>query len=111
MEIIIDNIAIWKADFHKGYTVRTIPMNTTYKDKNGLYNKNDKPMYRYAKNYKAGKTEFVLFVRTYEKDMAKVEKQLDKVAKKITEEKAKAVVALATIDNFQYLDEFLKGEE
>lgn len=109
MEIIIDNIAIWKADFHKGYTVRTIPTNSPYKTKDGEAKISDKLMYRYAKNYKVGKTEFVLFVRTFNSKMDKVEKELDAVAKKVTEKKAKEVIAMATMTNFEYLNEYLKG--
>lgn len=110
MEIILDRIAIWRADFHKGYTVRTIPTNTRYQDK-GIYLKSEKIMYRYAKNYKVGKTEFCLFVRTYRDDKKGVEAELDKVAKTVTEDYAKKIAVLSTIENFEYLNEFLKGDK
>lgn len=110
MEIIIDNIAIWRADFHEGYTVREIPPNTQYQDKDGLMKFSDKKMYRYAKNYKVGKTAFVLFVRTYEKNKAKVEKRLDEVAKTVDEKEA-LKMSVAMPSNFDYLNIFLKGEK
>lgn len=110
MEIILDRIAIWRADFHKGYTVRTIPTNTRYQDK-GIYLKSEKTMYRYAKNYKVGKTEFCLFVRTYRDDKKGVEAELDKAAKTVTEDYAKKIAVLSTIENFEYLNEFLKGDK
>lgn len=110
MEIILDRIAIWKADFHKGYTVRTIPTNTRYQNK-GVFLLSDKLMYRYAKNYKVGKTEFCLFVRTFRDDKKGVESELDKVAKTIDEAYAKKIATLSTIENFEYLNEFLKGDK
>lgn len=110
MEIILDRIAIWKANFHKGYTVRTIPTNTRYLNK-GVFALSDKIMYRYAKNYKVGKTEFCLFVRTFRDDKNKVEAELDKVAKTIDEIYAKKIALLSTVENFEYLNEFLKGVE
>lgn len=67
-------------------------------------------MYRYAKNYKVGKTSFVLFVRTYEKDMAKVEKQLDKAAKSVDEKEARKM-SMALPSQFDYLNIYLKGEK
>lgn len=110
MEIILDRIAIWKADFHKGYTVRNIPLNTRYQ-KDGVYVLSDKPMFRYAKNYKVGKTEFCLFVRTFRDDKNKIEVELDKVAKTIEEAYAKKVISLATVTDFEYLNEYLKGDK
>ena len=110
MEIILDRIAIWKADFHKGYTVRTIPTHTRYQE-NGVFSYSDKLMYRYAKNYKVGKTEFCLFVRTFRDDKNGVETELDKVAKTIKEDYAKKIAMLSTVENFEYLNEFLKGDK
>lgn len=110
MEIIIDNIAIWRADFHEGYTVRQIPPNIAYQDKDGSMKRSDKIMYRYAKNYKVGDTDFVLFVRTYDKSKTRVEKKLDEVAKTIDEKKALRFKG-ALPSNFGYLDIYLKGEK
>lgn len=110
MEIIIDNIAIWRADFHQGYTVREIPPNIEYRDRSGDLKHSDKTMYRYAKNYKVGDTDFVLFVRTYEENKKKVEKQLDEVAETI-DEKLALKMSGTLPSGFEYLDVYLKGEE
>lgn len=109
MEIIIDKIGIWRADFHEGYTVREIPSYTPYQDKDGLMKRSDKTMYRYAKNYKVGDTPFVLFVRTYENNKKKVEKKLDEVAKTVDEQTA-IRMSFAMPSGFEYLDVFLEGE-
>lgn len=110
MEIIIDKIAIWKANLSGKFTVREMPIGTRYLDETaGLYVMSDKILYRYAKNYKKGKTEFCLFVRTYRDDKVKIETELDAVAKTITEEYAKKINNLATVKDFEYLNEKLKG--
>lgn len=109
MEIIINKIAIWKANFHKGYTVRKMPIGTRYQNESGIYCVADKPMYRYAKNYKVKKTEFVLFARSFREDKNGVETELDKVAKTITEEYAKKAI-LASAENFEYTNNSLKGD-
>lgn len=72
--------------------------------------RSDKIMYRYAKNYRVGDTDFVLFVRTYDKSKARVEKKLDEVAKTIDEKKALKFKG-ALPSNFDYLDIYLKGEK
>lgn len=110
MEIIIDKIAIWKANLSNKFTVREMPLGTRYLDETtGIYIMSDKPMYRYAKNYKKGKTTFCLFVRTYRDDKVAIETELDKIAKTITEDYAKKINNLATVQNFEYLSEKLKG--
>lgn len=68
-------------------------------------------MYRYAKTYTVGKTDFVLFVRTFNDDMVAIEKELDKVAKTITEDYARKQVLGAMPDQFEYLNQYVKGEE
>ena len=110
MEIIINKIAMWKATFHKGYTVRIVPAGTRYQNQANIFCVSDKKMYRYAKNYMVGKTEYCLFVRSFEDDKDGIEKQLDKVAKTITETQAKKAI-MASADNFEYLDKYLKGDK
>ena len=108
MEIIIDKIGIWKADFHKGYTTRIVPSGVRYSDKTGIVKMSNEKMYRYAKNYKINRTEFVLFVRTFNDNKNEVETQLDSVAKKVTEQYAREICARATVEEFDYLNEFIK---
>ena len=107
MEIIIDKIAIWRGDLHPGYSVKEVPIGMRVADKTGILRVTEKPMWRYAKNYKVGKTKFVLFVRTYNNDMTEVFGQLDKVAKGITERYAKEINALPSFEDFRYLNEYI----
>lgn len=110
MEIIIDKIAIWRENLNDKFSVRKIPANTRYRDDvTGIYLISDKPMFRYAKNYKKGKTKFCLFVRTFREDASAIEVELDKIAKTIDEEYAKKINAISSIENFEYLNERLKG--
>lgn len=111
MEIIIDKIGIWKADYHKGFTIKEVPSGMRYFDKTCICKLSNNKMYRYAKNYKVGKTEYVLFVRTFNNNTAEVEKQLDKVAKTITESYAREVCLKATLEEFDYLNEYVKEGE
>lgn len=110
MEIIIDKIAIWKSTFHKEtYTVREMPLGIKYRNELGIASVSDKPIYRYAKNYKVGKTNYLLFVRTFSNDKDAVEQRLDEVAKTIKEAEAKKAI-MASEDDFIYLDKTLKGK-
>lgn len=112
MEIIIDNIAIWRAKINDAFTVRTSAIGTRYKDKNGADKVAVKPIYRYAKTYAVedGKSELKisLFVRTFDTDAKKAEKQLDKVAKTITPAKARKAITNPNWADFEYLNIYLE---
>lgn len=110
MEIIINNIAIWSATLHQGFSVKQHPMGTIYLTKEGLAKRANRTMYRYAKTYTVGKTDFVLFVRTFNDDMVAIEKELDKVAKTITEDYARKQTFLSP-EQFEYLNQYVKGDE
>lgn len=109
MDIIIDRIAIWQAKPTEGFTIREVPIGTRYRDHNNVYVISDKLMFRYAKNYKVGKTNFCLFARTFRDDESAIESELDKVAKTIDEAYAKKVEAEATLSKFEYTNSYLKG--
>lgn len=111
MDIIIDRIAIWQAKPTKGFTIREVPAGTRYRDHNNVYCVSDKVMYRYAKNYKVGKTDFCLFARTFRDDATAIETELDKFAKTIDEAYAKKVVAESTLSKFEYTNTYLKGDK
>lgn len=111
MDIVIDKIAIWTANFQNGFTVRKNPLGLKYKTEEGLLCVSDKTIYRYAKDYKAGKTRYTLFVRTFDDNGVKVEKELDKIAKTLKEDFVKEKIANASVYNFEYLDIKLKGDE
>lgn len=108
MDIIIDNIALWRAKINDAFTVRQSAIGTRYKDKNGASQIAVKPIYRYAKTYaiKDGKSELKvsLFVRTFDTDAEKVEKRLDEVAKTIKPAQARKVITNQIYTAFEYLN-------
>ena len=112
MEIIIDNIALWRAKINDAFTVRTSPIGTRYKDQNGANQVAVKPVYRYAKTYtvKDGKSDLKvsLFVRTLCTDAKAVEKRLDEVAKTIKPAQARKVITNPVYTAFEYLNKYLE---
>ena len=104
MDIVIDKIAIWTANFQNGFTVRKNPLGLQYKTDEGVVCASDKPLYRYAKDFKAGKTRYTLFVRTFDDNGSNVEKALDKIAKGLKEDFVREKIANASVYNFEYLD-------
>lgn len=111
MEIIIDKIAIWTADYFKsGFQTRQMPIGMSYTTKTGIKSRSDKNIYRYAKDYTVGKTKFILFVRSF-RNTNEIEKELDKVAKSLKEDFVKEKIAGASAINFNYLEEYIKGEK
>lgn len=112
--IKIDNIALWKpaAGLRVGdINVATNPAGRSYLEKGAnVYKISDKPMYRYAKNYKVGKTNFSLFVRSFRND-EKISSELDAAAKTIKEDDAKKILAEPDFLKFVYLDIYLKEDK
>ena len=108
MDIILDNIALWRAKINDDFTVRQSAIGTRYKDKNGANQIAVKPIYRYAKTYKVkdGKSELKvsLFVRTFDTDAKKVEKRLDEVAKTIKPAQARKAITNPNWADFEYLN-------
>lgn len=112
MEIIIDNIALWRGKINDNFTIRTSAIGTRYTDKNGGHQVAVKPIYRYAKSYniKDGDSELKvsLFVRTFDTDAKKVEKRLDEVAKTIKPTQARKVITNPVYTAFEYLNKSLE---
>lgn len=112
MEIIIDNIALWRGKINDSFTVRTSAIGTRYQDKNGGHQVAVKPIYRYAKTYtvKDGKEELKvsLFVRTFSTDAKQAEKRLDEVAKTIKPAQARKVITNPVYTAFEYLNIYLE---
>lgn len=111
MEIIIDNIALWRAKINDAFTVRTSAIGTPYKDKNGARQIATKPIYRYAKTFtlKDGKEElkFSLFVRSLCTDSEKVEERLDEVAKTVKAKQVREAIVNPVYSAFEYLNIYL----
>lgn len=112
MDLIIDNIALWRAKINDAFTVRISNIGTVYKDKNGVRGIASKPIYRYAKTYeiKDGKEslKISLFVRTFCTDSMKVQERLDEVSKKITPKMAREVILNPSYSAFEYLNIYLE---
>lgn len=107
MDIILNQIAIWKPCESDNLNKRSVPIGSAYRTiDNPVYQKVNEPMYRYCKDYskKFGtKLKFCLFVRTTLNDDKLVEKRLDAVAKTITKEQALEAIANSSINDFKYL--------
>ena len=112
MEIIIDNIALWRPKINNEFTIRTSAIGTPYKDKNGGSKIARKPIYRYAKSYEVQDGEeaigFSLFVRTLSTDSKKAEKRLDEVAETITPQQARDALLEPSYSAFRYLNIYLE---
>lgn len=114
MDIIVNKVAIWRPKLMDELTIHEHPIGTAVLDEEtNLFTEVDKPLYRYAKNYTIGKganaLKYCLFVRSFDNDSKGVEKQLDKVAKGITEEQAKGILFKPEYNDFEYLS--IKLEE
>lgn len=102
----LNRIAIWRPKLLDELTVREVGAGRPFlQDK--IISKTTAKTYRYAKNYTVGKTKFCLFVVTYRND-DKIEKELDKVAKKIDEAVAQKIALESTIASFEYTDYYLE---
>lgn len=115
MDIIVDNIAIWRAIPNDSLSVRTQPagiraLNPTTK----LYYQTQSPLNRYAKNYATGKgknaVKYCLFVRTFSEGTKKAEAKLDEVAKTITLAQAREINDRADYESFDYLGIYLEED-
>lgn len=103
MDIILNQIAIWKPCGAKTLSIRKSPTGQKYREPNGVvYKIANKPLFRYAKDYTVKKVAFSLFLRTECDNEKLVENALDTYAKQITKEYALNATATATIDSFEY---------
>lgn len=103
MDIILNQIAIWKKSGAKKLNIRKSPTGQQYREKDSVvYKIATTPLIRYMKDYKIGKVEYSLFLRTDCEDVNKVELALDSFAKQITKEYALQATANATASIFEY---------
>lgn len=108
MDIVLNQVAIWRACGATKLNKRTSPAGTVVRSlSNPVYAKSAVPVIRYCKDYTIGSgkstVSFCLFTRTEVENDDLVEKQLDDVAKTITKEQALRASANATMENFEYL--------
>lgn len=103
MDIILNQIAIWRPFSAKKLSVRKSPIGQQYREPNTvIYKQAAKPLIRYGKDYFVKKVGFSLFLRTECEDAAKVEAALDYYAKQITKEYALQAIANSDISIFEY---------
>lgn len=103
MDIILNQIAIWRPCGDKKLNIRKSPSGQRYREQNSVIYKNSvRPLIRYAKDYVVDKVGFSLFLRTSCDDEAKVETALDYYASKITKDYALQATSNATFGNFEY---------
>ncbi|MBP5724407.1 MAG: hypothetical protein J6X18_12655 [Bacteroidales bacterium] len=106
-QIELNRIALWRPKLIDELTVRESGVGRIYTE-NHIIKKTTQKTYRYAKNYTKKAIKFCLFVLTYCDDAKGVEKQLDKIAKKIDDDFAKQVVGQSTTTTFEYTDFYLE---
>lgn len=102
----LNRIAIWRPKLIDEMTIRESGAGRPFAE-NHIIKKTTAKTYRYAKNYDRG-TKFCLFVITYSDKAKDVEKQLDKIAKKIDLQTATSAVINSTDSSFEYLDNYLE---
>lgn len=103
----LNRIAIWRPKLIDELTVREAGAGRPALQ-DGIISKTTAKTYRFAKNYKTGETPFCLFVVSYRKGAKSIEKELDKIAKKIDEETAKKVVNAPNATSFEYTNYYLE---
>lgn len=103
MDIILNQVAIWRPCGAKRLSMRPSPIGTQYRNPDGVvYKQSTKPLLRYAKDYTVKKVKFSLFLRTFCEDASVVEAALDVFAKEISKEYALKATANADFASFEY---------
>lgn len=103
MDIILNQIAIWRPCGAKELNVRKSPAGRQYREPNAVvYKQSAKPLTRYAKDYTIKKVSFSLFLHTECDNAEKIESALDYYSSKITKEYALQATATATSAAFEY---------
>lgn len=103
MDIILNQVAIWRPCRAKKLNIRKSPAGRQYREPNAVVYKNSTgPLIRYAKDYTIKKVGFSLFVHTDCEDAAKVESALDNFATQVTKDYALQATANATAAVFEY---------
>lgn len=103
MDIIINQVAIWKACGAKKINARKAPIGQKYREPSGvIYKIANSPLIRYAKDYTVKKVKFALFIRTNCENEKLVENYLDYCSKQLTQEYIQNAISGSSIDKFEY---------
>lgn len=78
----LNKLSVWRGMRAKGMSIRTFER-YPYTEK-GILRVSNKPVYRYAKNYKQEGKDFSLLMVSQDNDAKKIEAFMDDSAKKIT---------------------------
>ncbi len=98
----LNRIAIWRPKLLDDFTIRESGVGRPYV-KNKILSKTTAKTYRYAKNYERDGKHFCLFVVSYSKKADDIEKELDKVAKKVD--------IPENLSDFEYTKHFLTEDK
>lgn len=113
MDIILNQIAIWKPCGATELNSKISPKGQLYKEANSpAYIEAQEGLVRHTKDYKVKRVEFCLFVRTKpDVSVSWVESELDRVAKTLSKEYILQSTANADIRTFEYTPHFIGKEE
>lgn len=116
MDIILNQVAIWRPCGSSKLNKRIVPAGTGYRTPgSSVYQKSTEPFVRYCKDYEIGKGKskvgFCLFVRTDIDNDPIIEQQLDAIASSISLEDALRISANSSLEAFEYLPKLIKLEE
>lgn len=110
MDIILNQIAIWRPFGSEKILKREAPLGQSFKIAgNPVIQSSQKPLFRYAKDFSRFGVKFCLFVRTFEEDITAVEKALDDAAKSLKKAEILNGTSEAGNNSFVYLDKFIGG--
>lgn len=105
----LNRIALWTPKLFDELTVRSSGAGRVYIE-NGTIKKTIDKTYRYAKNFEKGKHRFCLFVITYANNTDVIERQLEKVAKKLKVADIESALETSTNSSFVYTNYYLEEQ-
>ena len=105
----LNRIALWKPKLFDELTVREYGVGRAYVEDNTIKKTIDKT-YRYAKNYEKGRHKFCLFVITYANNADVVERQLDKIAKKLKVADIESALETSSDSSFTYTNYYMENK-
>ena len=103
----LNRIALWRSKLAEGLTVRESGAGRIFAE-NHIIKRTTSKTYRYAKNYESKGVKFSILVVSYISDSEAVEKQLDKIAKKIDLNLAKEISERDSYVSFEFTDFYLE---
>ena len=106
-KLYLNRVAIFKKTASTELETKVSPAGRTYVEDN-IVKVTDKKTYRYLKNYLVKKKHFCIYVFTYSENAKYFEKELDKIAKKITDSEE---LLSDDIMNIHWTDFYIKEDK